>query len=111
MNAHWFRISRELVEDERPDSAVLIREIQRRAIDAMQAELNAEIAEILSVPIPVADRIRRRSGWALRRYRGEHRRGAWTVAALTAAVEGKFYGVPACQTPALRRPDITPAYR
>lgn len=104
MNAHGFRISRELVEDERPDSAALIREIQRRAIDAMQAELNAELAEILSVPIPVADRIRRRRGWALRRYRGEHRRGSWSVAALTDAVEGQRDADLAFHRRSLRRP-------
>lgn len=30
--------------------------------------------------------LRRRTGWALRRYRGEHRSGAWSVASLAAAV-------------------------
>lgn len=43
----------------------------------------------LAFPRPIAEQIHRRDGMALRRYRGAHRTGCWSVAALTKAVAAR----------------------
>lgn len=68
------------------------------------------------LPRPIMDRIRdraadRRNGRSIRRYRGDHRRGTWTVDALTEAVVDAKSADRAAHRRSLRRPfDPSPVY-